>query len=41
MRVSPEAARAFEAGDGGLTLLAFGAPGTGIGDAQQLPGWWT
>jgi len=41
VRVSPEAARAFEAGDGGLTLLAFGAPGTGIGDAQQLPGWWT
>ena len=27
-------------GDGGLTLIAFGAPNTGIGDAEQLPGWW-
>jgi gentisate 1,2-dioxygenase len=40
VRVSPEAARAFEAGDDGLTLLAFGAPGTGLRDAEQLPGWW-
>lgn len=40
VRVSAEAARAFEAGDGGLTLLAFGAPNTGMGDAEQLPGWW-
>jgi uncharacterized cupin superfamily protein len=41
VRVAREAARAFEAGDGGLTLLAFGAPATGIGDAEQLPGWWS
>lgn len=40
VRVSREAARAFEAGDDGLTLLAFGAPNTGSGDAEQLPGWW-
>jgi mannose-6-phosphate isomerase-like protein (cupin superfamily) len=40
VRVSPEAARAFEAGDDGLTLIAFGAPNTGMGDAEQLPGWW-
>jgi mannose-6-phosphate isomerase-like protein (cupin superfamily) len=40
VRVSPETARAFEAGDDGLTLLAFGAPNTGMGDAEQMPGWW-
>jgi mannose-6-phosphate isomerase-like protein (cupin superfamily) len=40
VRVSPEATRAFEAGDGGLTFLAFGAPNTGMGDVEQLPGWW-
>lgn len=40
VRVSPETARAFEAGDRGLTLLAFGAPNTGMGDAEQMPGWW-
>ncbi len=41
VRVSPEAARAFEAGDAGLTVIAFGAPNTGMGDAEQLPGWWS
>jgi mannose-6-phosphate isomerase-like protein (cupin superfamily) len=41
VRVSPEIMRAFEAGGDGLELLAFGAPNTGHGDAQQEMGWWS
>jgi hypothetical protein len=33
--------RALEAGPDGLELIAFGAPNTGRGDAQQEMGWWT
>ena len=32
---------AFEAGPDGLDLIAFGAPATGLQDAQQEMGWWT
>ena len=41
VRVSPETMRAFEAGTDGLELIAFGAPKTGLGDAQQEMGWWS
>ena len=40
IRVPPETRRCFEAGDGGLELLAFGAPATPPGDADLAPGWW-
>jgi mannose-6-phosphate isomerase-like protein (cupin superfamily) len=40
IRVDPEVARAFEAGPDGLEVLAFGAPNTGMGDVEQLMGWW-
>jgi quercetin dioxygenase-like cupin family protein len=41
VRVSRETVRAFEAGPDGLELIAFGAPNTGLQDAEQLPGWWS
>jgi mannose-6-phosphate isomerase-like protein (cupin superfamily) len=40
VRVARETRRAFEAGPNGVTLVAFGAPATGPGDAEVLPGWW-
>jgi mannose-6-phosphate isomerase-like protein (cupin superfamily) len=41
VRVSPPTVRAFEAGPGGLELLAFGAPISEQGDTEMVPGWWT
>jgi mannose-6-phosphate isomerase-like protein (cupin superfamily) len=41
VRVGPDVMRAFEAGPDGLELVAFGAPKTGLQDAQQAMGWWT
>jgi quercetin dioxygenase-like cupin family protein len=41
VRIAPEVMRALEAGDEGLEIVAFGAPATGLGDAQQEMGWWT
>jgi mannose-6-phosphate isomerase-like protein (cupin superfamily) len=41
VRVAPEVMRAFEAGSDGLEVVAFGAPATGLQDAQQEMGWWT
>lgn len=41
VRVAPEVMRAFEAGPDGLEVVAFGAPATGLQDAQQEMGWWT
>lgn len=40
VRVDADTMRAFEAGEDGLELLAFGAPATGPGDAELAPGWW-
>jgi mannose-6-phosphate isomerase-like protein (cupin superfamily) len=39
IRVSPETVRAFEAGDDGLEILAFGQHFAGDGDL--VPGWWS
>ena len=41
VRMSPEVTRNFEAGPDGAEFLAFGAPNTGLGDAEMQPGWWT
>lgn len=41
IRVAKETTRNFEAGPEGATLIAFGAPGTGPGDAEMEPGWWS
>lgn len=39
IRVAPEVTRAFEAGDDGLEVLAFGA--SHEGDGEVIPGWWS
>jgi mannose-6-phosphate isomerase-like protein (cupin superfamily) len=39
IRVSPEVTRAFEAGDDGLEVLAFGPRRDG--DGEVIPGWWS
>jgi mannose-6-phosphate isomerase-like protein (cupin superfamily) len=39
IRVSPETMRAFEAGDEGLEILAFGQHFGG--DGELVPGWWS
>jgi hypothetical protein len=41
VRMAPEVIRGLEAGPEGLELIAFGAPNTGLQDAQQEMGWWT
>lgn len=39
IRVSPDVTRAFEAGDDGLEILAFGPRRDG--DGEIVPDWWT
>jgi mannose-6-phosphate isomerase-like protein (cupin superfamily) len=39
IRVAPEVTRAFEAGPGGLEVLAFGPRHDG--DGELIPGWWS
>ena len=41
VRVAKETMRGFEAGPEGAELLAIGAPNTGPGDADTVPGWWS
>jgi mannose-6-phosphate isomerase-like protein (cupin superfamily) len=41
VRVDPEVTRGVEAGPDGLEIVAFGAPATGLQDAQQEMDWWT
>jgi mannose-6-phosphate isomerase-like protein (cupin superfamily) len=38
IRVAPEVTRAFEAGDRGIEILAFGPRADG--DGEVIPGWW-
>ena len=40
VRVHRDTFRGFEAGDDGAEFLAIGAPNTGPGDAEVVPGWW-
>ena len=39
IRVAPQVTRAFEAGPGGIELLAFGPRHDG--DGEVIPGWWS
>jgi mannose-6-phosphate isomerase-like protein (cupin superfamily) len=39
IRVSPDVTRAFEAGENGLEVLAFGPRRDG--DGEIIPGWWS
>lgn len=39
IRISPEVTRAFEAGDDGIEVLAFGPRRDG--DGEVVPGWWS
>jgi mannose-6-phosphate isomerase-like protein (cupin superfamily) len=39
IRVSPDVTRAFEAGDDGLEVIAFGPRREG--DGEVVPNWWT
>ncbi len=41
VRMAPEVTRGVEAGPDGLDIVAFGAPKTGLGDANQEMGWWS
>lgn len=41
VRVAPETMRGFEAGPEGAELIAVGAPNTGPGDGDVVPGWWS
>jgi mannose-6-phosphate isomerase-like protein (cupin superfamily) len=40
VRVPPDKTRAIQAGPNGAEVIAFGAPGTGPGDGELIPGWW-
>jgi mannose-6-phosphate isomerase-like protein (cupin superfamily) len=40
VRIPPETMRCVEAGPDGIELIAFGAPNTGGGDVEMVPGWW-
>ena len=41
LRVPKDTVRCFEAGPEGAEMLAIGAPNTGPGDADTVPGWWS
>ncbi|MFN2469125.1 MAG: cupin [Gaiellaceae bacterium] len=41
VRVAPSTMRGYEGGPDGAELIAIGAPRTGSGDADMVPGWWT
>jgi oxalate decarboxylase/phosphoglucose isomerase-like protein (cupin superfamily) len=41
VRVSKDTMRGYEGGPEGAELIVIGAPRTGPGDADTVPGWWT
>jgi mannose-6-phosphate isomerase-like protein (cupin superfamily) len=41
VRVPPGTMRALEAGPEGAELVVVGAPNTGPGDGETVPGWWS
>jgi hypothetical protein len=41
VRVAPETMRGLEAGPDGAELILVGAPNTGPGDGNVVPGWWS
>lgn len=40
VRIPPETMRCVEGGEEGIEYLVFGAPNTGGGDVEMVPGWW-
>ena len=40
VRVGNDTLRSFEAGPDGLEMISIGAPNTGPGDGDTVPGWW-
>lgn len=40
VRVAPEAMRNLASGSNGIEVVVFGAPNTGGGDVEMVPGWW-
>jgi mannose-6-phosphate isomerase-like protein (cupin superfamily) len=41
VRIAPDTMRQLEAGPEGAEMIAIGAPNTGPGDGEIVPGWWT
>jgi mannose-6-phosphate isomerase-like protein (cupin superfamily) len=41
VRIPPGVMRAFEGGEGGAEIIAFGAPNTENKDLEMVQGWWT
>jgi mannose-6-phosphate isomerase-like protein (cupin superfamily) len=41
VRIPPQTMRSIEAGVEGAELIAVGAPNTGPGDGETVPGWWS
>ncbi len=41
IRVAADQMRCFEAGPEGVEILVFGAPATGLQDAEMTPDWWS
>jgi mannose-6-phosphate isomerase-like protein (cupin superfamily) len=40
VRIAPDTMRCLEAGPEGVEYIAIGAPNTGPGDGDTVPGWW-
>jgi mannose-6-phosphate isomerase-like protein (cupin superfamily) len=41
VRVPPAVTRCLESGEEGIEVVVFGAPNTGGGDVEMIPGWWS
>ncbi len=41
VRVPPDTMRGYEGGPDGAELIVIGAPSTGPGDGDVVPGWWS
>jgi mannose-6-phosphate isomerase-like protein (cupin superfamily) len=41
VRVAPKTMRSIEGGPEGAEIIAIGAPNTGPGDGNNVPGWWS
>jgi mannose-6-phosphate isomerase-like protein (cupin superfamily) len=40
LRVAPDVMRCLASGPDGIEVVVFGAPNTGGGDVEMVPGWW-
>jgi mannose-6-phosphate isomerase-like protein (cupin superfamily) len=41
VRIAQETMRSYEGGPDGAEIIAIGAPRTGPGDGDTVPGWWS